>query len=595
MGELWDGITGFFSNIYEFVRNYQISAIVNRMQVVKCRNALDHVFALAPQWLKMEQGVKDFYDMRYKEFTDSGMITIADAAKGPGIDYVKAFIKEFEGLYDNINNALGGTISKFYRTFFTTFTGKKLSKDAERKLSGTNIPEAIDGMLDSIIDMAMEPFLEAAPELDRAMDDKTKATIRESLKMSAGLGATIGLGGYIMEHWHPTKGTNAARSLNMMMDLIGYKTLSGIARRPLLHAAIEVPLEQKWNKIFQSDMPTQGEITGLARKYEITKDEYRDAMARQNVAPKWIDALLTGFWADPRLFEIIRLMEVERPSTTVPKAASDWLTRAQLSKYIGDDWWLAMKFAKAGYDEIDIPILVSAVKARNLQRELGDIRMLNRNQYKRGAYTREEYQKLLLVRGISAAESKELVDAMDEEIILKENLEFQRAYERKYLFGRITKDELEEKLKGLKLKEGRIAARLEYLLTMKEGKLAGDGDEKSLTVARIVNAYKYGQKEKTWAHAEVDKLGYTSEDASLLVESVDQKIKNDTIKQWQNTYEARTLSYRMTSEELKGKLIELGKDESWAEARAAYIEERRLGKEGPAEEEEEEEEEAPEE
>jgi len=87
----------------------------------------------------------------------------------------------------------------------------------------------------------------------------------------------------------------------------------------------------------------------------------------------------------------------------------------------------------------------------------------------------------------------------------------------------------------------------------------------------------------------VDDMGYATEDATLLVESVDTKRKNDTIKEWQRAYESRTLAGRMTLEDLKSKLVELGKDESWSEARVAYIEERWLGKEEAEEEEVEEE------
>jgi len=589
MGELWDGITGFFGNISEYVRNYQISAIVNRMQLVKCRDALDTVYNLAPPWLKGDQGVKDFYDMRYKEFTDSNTITLLDAAAGPGVDYIKAFIKEFEGLYDNISDALGGTIAKLYSTIYPVFTGKDLKEATKKKLGGTNVPAAIEGILDSIVDLAMDPILQGEVAAGKEYPEDVKTAMKEILKMSAGLGATIGLGGFVMEHWHPTKTTNAARSLNMILELVGYRSMRDAYIKPLRYQAMELPLRYKWNSLIQAQLPTQGEITGLARKYEITKDKYREAMAKQGVDPEWVEALLQGFWADPRLFEIIRLMEVERPPPTPPEAAKEWLTKAGLEKYIGPDWWLAMKFAKAGYDEIDIPVLTSAVKARNLQKELGDIRTVERNKYKEGRLDRTEYEDTLVERGISLQDSKELIDALDDEIVFKDRVDVQKGYERKYLYGRITKQELEAKFTELGMRENRIASRVDYLFTMKEGKLTVEGDEKSLTVAKIVNAYKWGQKTKAWAALEIDNMGYSTEDALLMVESVDQKIKNDTKKEWQRAAEAACLAGRLSIEELKNRLIELGYNELWAAARVAYIEERQLGKEKEEEEVEEEE------
>ena len=84
---------------------------------------------------------------------------------------------------------------------------------------------------------------------------------------------------------------------------------------------------------------------------------------------------------------------------------------------------------------------------------------------------------------------------------------------------------------------------------------------------------------KGWAINELDMMGYTIEDAALQVEEVDQDIRNDAIAEWIRTYESRTLYFRMTIEELKVKYVELGKTEEWAEARAAYMEERLMGKE----------------
>ena len=492
----------------------------------------------------------------------------------------------YEGLKDlteDMSDAAGGAISEMYTDLFASLTGQPLSSEAEKKLSGTSVPEAVGGIVDSIVDVVLLPFDKGAEALDKEIPGTAKTAIREMVKLGAGLGATVGLGGYIMEHFHPTKSTNAARSLNMILELVGFRTLRDAYLKPLRWQLIELPLRYKWNSLIHAGIPTQGEITGLARKYEITPDEYRKAMHMQGVDDFWIDKLLMGFWADPRLFEIIRLMEVERPPEKPPEEAVTWLKAAKLDRFIGPDWWLAMKFGKAGYDQIDIPVLVSAVKARNVQRELGDIRALQRKLYRDGTYSREHYETLLAARGISKEEMKELIDAIDEELVDLENREYRRAYERKYLTGRITIEELEKLLVKYGLREDRAKARTAYMIARKEGKLAvEEEEEKDLTVTQILRAWKLRMKDKGWALKRIDDKGYTTEDAVTLVDTEEQDHIDDVNAEWIRTYEQRTRYGRMIPAELEKKLVEHGKDPEWAKARAAYFEEIVLGKEEAA-------------
>lgn len=595
MGELWDGITGFFGNISEYVRNYQISAIVNRMQLVKCRNALDNVYNLAPPWLKTDEGVKDFYDMRYAEFTDSGTITIADAAKGPGVDYIKAFIKEFEGLYEGINETVGGTIAKLYTTVFPKFTGKKLGSDAEKKLSGTNIPEALEGILDSIVDIAMDPFLKTAKDTDSEVPEEAKKAIKEILKMGAGLGATVGLSGYVMEHFHPTKSTNAARSLNMILELVGFKSLRDAYIKPLKYNLIELPLRYKWNELLQAQIPPLKDAIEWYGRGHIDEDEMAWFLKKNNISTRW-QYRYQRMGSKPSSY--FMLNAIGREGFWDPEDFLFWLSDAGYGAFqITDDLLTPyeVKYKLKPPKTTQINFLLDAYKHMNIRTAIGDVRSMQKVLFAAGQLTRSEFEKILVDSKILPEDMKTPLDALEDLEGLKERKELQKAYEKKYLWGRITKDELESKLLELRFRKPYITARLKNLLVRKEGKLDAEEEGKTLTRGQIVNAYKYGQKPKPWAVKGVDDMGYATEDATLLVESVDQKIKNDTTKEWQRAYESRTLAYRMTTEELKGELIKLGKDEHWAEARVAYIEERRLGEEGPAEEEEEEEEETPEE
>lgn len=579
MGELWDAFLSIPKRIIDVGKWIRKGDIIAGMKIARTETALKRQYNKLSEEDRNDPAVLALYENKLegvKQDKEKGMFGAL-----PDVLY-----DGFTDLKDTMSDAAGAAIAVSYSTLFKTFTGRDLSKKAKEDLSGTNVPKAIEGIVDSILDVGFMPFEKGIEALDPEIleerkegIERAKTAVKEVIRLSAGLGGVIGLQGYIMEHFHPTKHTAASRALNMIIEMLGFRRLRDAYLGPLRENLIELPLQYKWNSLIQAKLPTEGEITGLARKYEITAKQYEDAMKKQGIGTFWIEKLLQGFWADPRLFEIIRLMEVERPPTTVDPKGAKWLKQAGLDKYIGPDWWLAMKFGKAGYDEIDIPVLISAVKARNVQRELGDIRTMNRDLYKRGVYTRAQFEAILTERGVSMVEGKEMMDAIDTAVKQTNNREIQRAYERKYKYGRITKEELEKKFEEFGLHEDYIKGRMEYLFTMKEGKLAAEGDEKELTRAQIVNAYKYGQKEKGWCLKEIDDMGYSTEDALMLTESVDQDVKNDTVKEWIRVYETKTLNGRMTIEELQGKYVERGKTEEWAEARAAYMEERVLGKE----------------
>jgi hypothetical protein len=341
---------------------------------------------------------------------------------------------------------------------------------------------------------------------------------------------------------------------------------------------IEEPTTKSINRLFQPYLPNQGELTGLARKYEISEDTYRDAMRGWGVKEEFIDALLTGFWADPRLREILLLAQVERPDADAPAAARTWLTKAGLSEYIGPDWWFALKFAKAGYDRIDIPVLIKVVRSQFLIKELGDLRVVKRAQYKSGQLSRADYEAFLLGRGLRAEELAPQLDAIEAEIDRDRRDEMQKLYELQYKNGRITADALKTALVSLGIDQSRVDSRVEFLTIQKLGKLREDLDSRVPTRADLEQAYKRGAFTKDALINRLDLLGYTLADAQLIADNSENDITVDVATEVIRAAEESAKNKRLALADLEAVYTRNGKSVPWAAARADYIEQSILGK-----------------
>lgn len=558
MVSLLEGIKGFFGAFETWIYNLTIGNKIEMLKAIRDLDALKVAYTAIPLPIRILPELVAVYNAHAAELEAQGMLTPGDLALGIFKPLPDALMSGFAGIKDT---AL---------TFITDVLNKPLAPHSP------GLADAFNPAVETL----MKWFFTAVEYGGVKVDEKLKSEIVDKIKPLFTLMITFEVGSWLAEWIQPMKNTGMRHIAHALYDTVGFKELSRAYTDPIRLNLVEQPIKYAMNELTTPFLPTQGEITGLARKYEITKAQFHEAMSKQGIGKEWRDALYSGFWADPRLFEILRLMEVELPPATPHEDAVTWLTHANMEKYIGPNWWLAMKFGKAGYDQIDIPVLIKVVRARNLMKELGDIRTLNRNIYKDGGYTRGQYEEQLAKRGISKEEAKELIDAIDKELAEEQNKVYRAAYEKKYLYGRITVDELKAALEKYGLKEKRIEARTQYLLTLKEGKLTVAEEEvKDLTRAEILKAYRVGEKEKGWALKRIDDQGYTTEDAVTLVNTEEKGLIEDVNAEWIRAYEQRTLNLRMKPAELEKEYIKLGKDAEWAKARAAYFEERVTGKE----------------
>jgi hypothetical protein len=494
---------------------------------------------------KKSPAVKSAYDAALKDIEEGGMFG--------GLP--EALFKGFDGLKDTIE----GNMAELLKTSL--------------KPGSPAVTEQIEGAMDGLL----EGFLNIMdPDGDKISKElRTKFTDTMGPMMNLGLTFTVGT--VLAELIHPTKEMGMGRIAHFLYDTVGFKALMDAYIDPIRTNLIKQPTKYAINELTTPFIPRWGDFVEWYGRGHVSEEQMEGAMGKHGIdkSYSWLYARMGTkpssyfmlnaigkeglyneedfkFWlsdAGYGAFQITKanMSEYEKKYGLEPPSTTQIDFLAQSYKRMGERVeWMGM-----------IPLAKKACREG-----LRDISFFQ-EQLKR-SYRREE---------VNAIE----IELLEGDIKEETDREYRKAYEKKYLSGRIEKDVLETKLKEHGLRPERARARVEYLVARKLGKLAVDEDEKVLSDARIINSYKYGLKEKMWAVKGLDDKGYTLEDAQLLVEAVEQKRRDDTGKEWIRVYEQRMKYNLITQNELESKYKELGKDAEWAEARAAYAYEKAVG------------------
>ncbi|TSA39876.1 hypothetical protein D4Q85_00645 [bacterium] len=510
-----------------------------------------------PEMYKEDARIIAAKDERIAALTAQGVLTAEDEALGMFKPIAAALFGGFADLRETIESQIGTTLES------ALVPGSPAITEVYENAVGV----LVDGILD-----AMDPGKE---KISGDMRNEIKGTMTPLL----GLGLTFTVGSTLAELIHPTKEMGFGHISHFLYDTVGFKSLMQAYIDPLRLNLIAQPTKYSINQLTKPFIPPWPDALEWYGRGHIDEDEMRDLREKHGIEDGW-DYRYTRMGTKPSSYFMLNAIAKEGYWD-----ADDfrfWLSDAGYGAFQITDTLLTpyeKKYKLKPPHTTQIDFLLDAYKHMNLRSTVGDERSIRKSLMIDGWLSRKDFEADLAQYKITAADAKDILDAIDMQQARKDAKELQKAYEKKFNYGRMTEDELKTALTELKLREGYVVSRTKYLATVKEGKLTVEGDEKTLTKAETIAAYKDGRKQKGWAIKQIDDIGYTVEDAALLVEGVDQDVKNDTTTEWVRAYEQRTLNLRMTPEELGTKLIELGRDENWVEARVAYIAERVLGKE----------------
>jgi len=499
MGELWDGIVGFFENIKQHIWNFQMSFWIGWMQRVKCVEALENVYAVMPDNIKNDKAIKQYYEFRKNELHEAGFDTVGDVAGGLFSSLANDLFKGFKRLIPEMSGDIEKTTKE------AIVKGSPAITDAFKDKLGL----LVDGILDAI-----DPGGKKIPE-------------------------------------------DVRKQLNL----------------------IKMPVKYSINELTTPFIPSFRDAEDWFGRGHIDEDEMKDLMRKHGIDTKWL-------WRYARMgtkpSSYFMLNAIGREGFWDADDFRFWLSDAGYGAFkITEDKMspYEKKYGLKPPSTSQIDFLLNAYKHMNIRTTVGDVRAIRRSLLTDGWISREDFEKDLEKYKITKEDAKDALDAIEELQRRKDAKELQKAWEKKYLYGRIDKDELEKKLKELGLREGYVKARLEYLLARREGKLSVEGEEKTLSDARILQAFKQGLKDRGWAIKQIDDKGYTTEDATLIVDEEERELGAEIAREWQRAYETQARKGVISIADLKNKLKELGDKygtpwslEEWREARAKYVE-----------------------
>lgn len=558
-----DGVTGFFSDIFDYVKNREIAFWMEWMQRVKCVSALENVKGWIPERVWETPGVEEFYNLQKEELTEAGMLTMTDIAGG-------AFSTVASDVSAGFERLLPGLLEKML---------PQLEEDLQSDSPG--LTEAFDPAIDRLIDVIFTGLSFAGKEVS----EELKTDIRDKIRPMIRMVLIFQTSAWLAEWIQPLKNTGLGGVAHALYDTVGFEELTKAYIDPLRLNLIVQPVKYSINELTTPFAPRWGDVLEWYGRGHVDEEEMKTLRRRHGIEEGW-DYRYQRMGTKPSSYFMMNA--IGREGFWDPDDFLFWLSDAGYGAFqITEDMLTPyeVEYELKPPSTSQIEFLLNAYKQMNIRMTVGDKRSLRKSLFTDGWITREEFESTLAEHKITAEEVADVIDTIVQKQETKDKKELQKAYEKKYLNYRIELDELKTNLLALGLRADYVDARAEYMFARREGKLTVEEEEKILTDTKIINAYKYGQKDKGWAIEELDAKGYTTEDAVLLAESVDQTVVNNTKKEWKRAYESRTLYGRMTVEELKEKYIELGEDAEWAEARAAYIEERLKGKEEEEEEE----------
>ena len=550
MAWLKDTVLEWVGAAKDFVWRMTIGHKIEMLKVIKDKDALKLAYLALPEPMRLLPELKEIYEERVRELDDPDKFGL------------------FSGLADSLIDGFHGSADKIFAP-----VGKMLFGES---------PAIWDKLVDPIekkVLSGLDTLLEGAGITDVKTRNTITKTFEDTVLPIASLAITFELGTKAAELIHPTKEMGWGRLSHVLHDVIGFKALTGAYIDPIALNLVKMPIKYSVNQLTTPFAPGMKEAMEWYGRGHIDEAEFTALRAKAGIEPQW-DYRFQRMGTKPSSYFMLNAIAREgfwdvddfRFWLSDAGYGAFQITQALLSPY-------EVKYGLKPPSNTQIDFLLDAYKQMNLRSTVGDVRGIRRKLMAEGWITRKEFEADLAVYKITAKDAKDVLDAIELQQEIKEKKELAKAYEKKYANGRITRDELTAKLIELGMRKDWVKVRVEKLFTQKEGKLAVEGEEKTLPDGKIINAYKWGQKEKGWAVKMLDDKGWSTEDAVLLAESVDVKIENDTVKEWIRAYEKRAMNYRMSITELKAVYMKLGKTEDWAEARAAYMEERVLGKE----------------
>ena len=216
---------------------------------------------------------------------------------------------------------------------------------------------------------------------------------------ASGLGAAAHLVSTAVELVHPLKAMGVHYLSGFLADMGSFSSISNALMGTMAQVAIANPMRYYLNNMTRATIPTPGDLQAMHRKHTLSQSDFARYMNYWGYNEAWVENYIEYLPADPRLFDILRMAEAGIPETSPPADALPTLRKMGIRAAGNPDWWLEMKFALAGYNWIDIPMLVDTVHRRLTATERNRLVTTASVNFRDGYMTEADYRLELAAAG----------------------------------------------------------------------------------------------------------------------------------------------------------------------------------------------------
>lgn len=268
------------------------------------------------------------------------------------------------------------------------------------------ILEQIKALIDLVVSVVREPLetaweglkgqisktaLDLYNELTKAFGGHSPITPAEAPALAVRLYTNALIAGTsaqaiagVIEIVHPLKNLGVAQLAALVGDFGDFRGLASNVIGPLYRNVLGRLMTYHFQNVHRPMIPDERLLIEFRSKREIDKKQFDEAMGYQGFSPEWTDIIERWQWKDPRMFEIIRLADVGLEQGPAPAAEMPWLKRFGVTGKRLKDWWLYRKFMRAGYEDVDLDVMVNFIHRREVAFALTYVRTAIRRNYRWG-------------------------------------------------------------------------------------------------------------------------------------------------------------------------------------------------------------------
>lgn len=249
----------------------------------------------------------------------------------------------------------------------------------------------------------------------------------------------------------------------MISDFAGYGRIAGATMGVMTSVALSQPMRYAVNELTRPVIPDDRLLIELRSKREIDKPDFDKAMGYQGFSNKWIDVIERWQWKDPRMFELMRVADIGIEQGPPPPGEMWWFKKFGITGDKLKDWWLYRKLMRAGYEDVDLDVLIRTIHRREISFAMTYVRTAVRRNYRWG-YLSDEELDTWIDRLMLPEQAKEWISwagHLDREYFYRQDL--QRLYITQYRNDIITNDSLLVALvaMGIPLRDADMTVRIE--------------------------------------------------------------------------------------------------------------------------------------